>query len=260
MQTVLKVATVLAGVVAMAASATAPTKRRVETTAVVRTTYDQAWDAVIDLFSERNWAIQNMDRDSGLITTDWMSLGSEADTFADCGGSGIASVGETAVRFNVRVKPGETATSVAVNASFRQLRSFDGVSRTVECVSKGTVEALVHDEVDTRSARSQPRRPKTIEATAVAPLPQDPAQPRGFYCASSAATPEAGICTRAKADCARLRDAAVAAIADLGACALVEVAHCFDAGPGDERCAPAVEGCASQRERAGARNDCRETR
>ena len=130
----------------------------------------------------------------------------------------------------------------------------------MECTSKGTVEALVHDEVDARSARSQPKRPTPAEAAAVAPPPSAPAQPRGFYCASSAATPEAGMCTRAKADCARLRDAAVAAIADLGTCALVEVAHCFDAEPGDERCAPAAEGCAAQRERAGARNDCRETR
>lgn len=254
MRTILRVVTVVMSVVALAASATAPKKRHVVTTASVRTTYAHAWEAVIDLFSERNWAILNMERDSGLITTDWMSLGNEAATYADCGSPGLATVRETTVRFNVRVKEIDDATSVAVNASFRQLRTFDGNSLTIDCTSKGTVEALIHDEVEDRSARSKPKRAETKAAEPAPP------QARGYYCASSEATPAVGMCARDKSDCTRARDAAIAVVADLGTCTLVETAQCFEAAPGEERCAPTVEGCAAQRERAGAVNECREAK
>lgn len=251
MQSVPRVMLVIACVVAAAASASAPQSRKVNTTASVTAPYEQTWEAVIDLFSERNWAIQNMDRDSGLITTDWMSLGSEAKTFADCGGSGLATVRETAVRFNVRVKPADDETSVAVNATFRQQRVFDNNSFIVDCTSMGAVEALIHREVEQRSAHATPRPTKPVPAAA------EPARPRGFYCASSPTTPAAGLCTRDKADCARAREAAAGVVADLAECALTETAHCFDAKPGDERCVPSAEACAAQRERLGGSGECR---
>jgi hypothetical protein len=253
-RTKLRVATITMSAVALAASATAPQKRKVTTTASVRTTYAQAWEAVIDLFSERTWAIKNMDRDSGLITTDWMSLGSEAETFADCGSPGLATIQETAVRFNVRIKELDDATSVAVNAAFRQLRTFDGHTSTIECTSKGAVEALIQDEVAARSARSHPKRARAKTAEAETP------QARGFYCASSASTPAAGMCAREKPDCMRARDLALTVVADLETCELVETAQCFDVGPGDQRCAPTVEGCAAQRERTTTENDCHEAK
>lgn len=118
----------------------------------------------------------------------------------------------------------------------------------------GTVEALIHGEVGERSARSRPRRPTPTPAVA------EPARPRGFFCASSEATPSASICTRDKTDCTRAREAAAAVVADLGECALVESARCFEVEAGEERCAPTADGCASQRERAGVEDDCNDVR
>lgn len=81
----LRAAAVLASVVVAAASATAPARHKVETTTTVPASVDQAWEAMIDLFADNNWAIQNLDRSSGLITTDWMSLGRDGDEYADGG-------------------------------------------------------------------------------------------------------------------------------------------------------------------------------
>jgi hypothetical protein len=86
------------------------------------------------------------------------------------------------------------------------------------------------------------------------------AQPRGFFCASSATAVAAGLCARGKADCTRARDAAVAVIADMTECTLVETVQCFDAKLGDLRCSPTMESCAAQRERAAVPGECREER
>ncbi len=243
----IRVATILAMATFAAASATAPKKHDIQTTAKVTATYDQTWTAVIDLFSERQWPIENMAKDSGLITTDWLRLGSEGDRYADCGNKApLADDRETLVRFNVRVKEEDGATSVAVNAALRRIRS----NGTIDCYSTGVVEEIIHSEIEERAPRVR----------SVAPVPTVAAvQPRGFYCASSPSAAAAGICARAKVDCVRARDAALALIADMTECTLVETAQCFSVD-GTERCAPSFEACQAQRQRAGATDDCGEVR
>jgi hypothetical protein len=90
-------------------------------------------------------------------------------------------------------------------------------------------------------------RQERAMAPSSAPPPAPPGfQPvpvlRGFFCASSAASPAAGFCVREKADCQRARDAAIVAVADLDECRLVETAFCHVAG-GLERCAPTMDIC-----------------
>lgn len=77
-------------------------------------------------------------------------------------------------------------------------------------------------------------------ATAVKPVAATAPTQRGHFCAISTTV---GLCARDKADCTAARDAAVAAVADLGECVLVETAHCFDVD-GRERCFPTAEQCA----------------
>ena len=45
------------------------------------------WNAVVDVFSERNIPIKTIDRTSGLIATEQLSVASSTDTggWADCG-------------------------------------------------------------------------------------------------------------------------------------------------------------------------------
>lgn len=243
-----RIMTVLACALAAAASATAPQARQVKTTAVVSGSADAAWDAIIDLFAENNWAITNIERSSGLITTDWMSLGTEAETYADCGGSGIATVEATSVRFNVRVKELDDGASVMVGASFRQRRSFDGKERVVDCVSKGAVEKVVHQAVRARSGQARAKAQKPAQTSV--------SEPRGHFCASSAATPDAGLCTRRKGDCARARDAILAVVPDASECSLTETAWCYVDDDDLEHCFLTAPGCATQATRMAAPEAC----
>lgn len=239
-----RVGVVLVGVVAAAASATAPSTHNVKRSTDVSLDFEATWTAVIDLFADRGWAIDNLDKHSGLITTDWMHLGDDKDVYADCGGAGISSVHGTQIRFNVRVKPAGDSTELTVNTKFRQLRSFDGVASEVECASRGAVEAMVHEQVASRTAS---RPPDSAQKSNKPPAVTEPAAPapRGFYCSSSTATPTAGFCAREKSDCQRARDAALGVVADLEECRLVETAFCF-VSDGNERCAPTPSACADR--------------
>jgi hypothetical protein len=110
------------------------------------------WNAVIDVFGERLWAIDNMEMASGLITTDWMSVGEQdALEYMDCG---IATrygnmpeepiVGDQ-VRFNIVVRDATDGTTVTVNALMRALSDIDASVR--DCVSTGLLEREIHEQV-----------------------------------------------------------------------------------------------------------------
>jgi len=180
MGNLVRLAVVVCAAVAALASASAPKSHTFEKSMRTDGTFDQTWSAVIEVFADRNWAIQNMEKDSGLITTDWMSLGSDS-SFADCGGSGIASVAKREIRFNVLVREEESGARITVNATFRELRTFDNQVAYVDCTSTGNVEQLVHELVETslasRSRRPAPSpkpSPSPVEPEApVAPLPAD---------------------------------------------------------------------------------------
>ncbi|HEY4181103.1 MAG TPA: hypothetical protein VGM90_29870 [Kofleriaceae bacterium] len=69
-----------------------------------------------------------------------------------------------------------------------------------------------------------------------------PAEPRGFYCTTSDASPNDGRCTRDKGDCEQGRDLALASTPDLGECTLVEDATCFST-----QCYPTGDACDAAR-------------
>jgi NlpB/DapX lipoprotein len=164
MHDALRVTVVIGACIAAGASATAPKPHPVNKETVVRADFNGTWTAVIDTFSEHGWAIQNLEKDSGLITTDWMNLSVEqAEQYADCGSAGLAST-QTQIRFNVRVKPDDNQTSVAVNTTFRQQRTASGASNTFDCTSRGGIEAMVHSEVANRAFTAS-RKPKPPAAT-----------------------------------------------------------------------------------------------
>lgn len=233
----LRILTVLASVVFATASATAPAKHNVQKSAKIGHDYDTTWAAVIDVFSDRGWAIANMEKDSGLITTDWMNLGDDESNVADCGSAPLAAFKVTQVRFNVRVKGGDGGSSVTVNTKFRQERKFDSTSQSaiVDCESTGLIEGEIQQAVNTVAIGSAPRKKKA--APVVTPVAATAL--RGWYCANA---PGGGFCLRDKADCVRSRE--IAASPDLGECALSERAFCFG-----ERCAPTAEACDATRAR-----------
>lgn len=258
MATWAKIVLVVVGVVVLAASATAPTTRKVQTSASVPVGYDLAWEALIDLFDERGWSIQGMDKASGLITTDWLSLGSDAEAYADCGSAPLAQTIETAIRFNVRVKGDDDSVDVNVNTAIRTVREFDGRTRKIDCVSTGAVEQMIHQQVQRGGLALESRKKSTKRQAPVIQAPASVPAHRGFYCATSTVSPAAGFCVRAKADCARTRDAAIVAVPDLTECALVETAWCMRIAADDDRCFPAEDVCGAAVVRLGATAECRE--
>ncbi len=51
----------------------------------VGATMGATWDAVIDLFAARNIPIRSIERVSGIIVTDILSVGDDGPRWADCG-------------------------------------------------------------------------------------------------------------------------------------------------------------------------------
>ncbi len=130
--------------------ATAPKPRLIDDTAALSVPYDQVWTGVVETLAELSMPIDNMEKASGLVTTDWMNYrGTTNKEYCDCGGLGLTSERSREGKFNIFVKtdPATGGTTVKVNTMFRQLRSFGDVSSTVDCVSTGTLESELLQKV-----------------------------------------------------------------------------------------------------------------
>ena len=75
----------------------------------------------------------------------------------------------------------------------------------------------------------------TRQQSAATESAPETSMPRGFVCAQSRKQPAADTCAREKRDCDAARDAAIAAVSDLGECSVVETAHCFDNNEREQR-------------------------
>jgi len=99
-------------------------------------TFDRAWNATIDTFEELRLPIDNLERSSGVVTTDWILLDS-AEAYMDCP---EAASRNAEGRFNVFLREVEEGTRVTVNASFR---AEDDTGRRLSCPSDGDYEELI---------------------------------------------------------------------------------------------------------------------
>ena len=140
---------VLAGLFccSLVACASTGTMREFESTATYPgASFGEVWDSVIDIFGDRLWAIDNMERDSGIITTDWM-----LDTnvsYQDCGSAGtFGSDNNHMGRFNIVVREQPTGTSMRVTTTWRVTRNsdLDSSSSLVDCFSTGVLEREIHE-------------------------------------------------------------------------------------------------------------------
>jgi len=190
------VVAVALSVVFAAASATAPKPAgtyKFDRSRSFKAGADDTWTALIDTFADNDWAIGRLEKDSGIITTDWMLLSTgQADEFADCG-STPGSTNRSQVRFNVRVRGAADGSVVVVNTTFRRLRTVMNASDVIDCTSKGVVEALVHEGVSRRVKRADPAKAdKSGRKTVSGSNP--------LFCAVTA--PEVGICYQDEPACA----------------------------------------------------------
>jgi len=137
---------VLAMTVLLTACATAPKVHEFQKTWAVPSTYDQAWSATVQLFAENGWPIATLEKDSGIIVSDWVNLSTQGG-HADCGSAGLAIVQRREAKFNVFIRDGASGPVLTVNTNFRELRSFDNRSFYADCTSTGSLEAQLHSQI-----------------------------------------------------------------------------------------------------------------
>lgn len=132
----------------------APVARQFDRTVTLPpTSFDATWNAVIDLFGDRTWPINTMERDSGIITTDWLLTYDRTYDYMDCGRSTLLQhYADHQVRLNVTVSESKGALSVTVDTAMRAIvrNGYDVAQGTAACASTGLLEREVQDELRQR--------------------------------------------------------------------------------------------------------------
>lgn len=126
-----------------AGCAAAPKARVIQDAFPIEGEYDKVWAAVVETFAELQIPIDNMEKDSGLITTDWIDFsGQTNEDYCDCGSLGINTEVNRTGRFNVFVrKVSEKSCEMRVNTMYEQRFRFgNGPLYKRTCVSTGNLE------------------------------------------------------------------------------------------------------------------------
>ena len=123
--------------------ATPPQSHIFKKTWTVPGTFEETWSATVQLFAEKGWPIATLEKASGIIVSDWVSIGTQSP-YADCGTPGIATIQRREAKFNVFIRKGDSGPSLTVNANFRELRVFDSQSFYQDCTSTGALESELH--------------------------------------------------------------------------------------------------------------------
>ena len=138
--------------------ATAPAPRQIIKAFPIEASFDDAWQAVIESFAEMNLPIANMEKDSGLITTDWeiYPRGKAGNVYCDCGGLGLNMEIERRGRFNVFVRRlTEYSCELKVNCIYNQriqpamAEGSTGLTSR-NCVSTGKLKAVMFEIVESK--------------------------------------------------------------------------------------------------------------
>ena len=128
-----------------------PTPRTIQSSFPIARPFDAVWQATTEVFAELNLPILNVEKASGLITTDWISFRGQSNEagYCDCGQTRFP-LGEVdrQGRFNVYVKRiGEDACELMVNSVFEKVARYQEVVERTACVSTGNLEATMHQRV-----------------------------------------------------------------------------------------------------------------
>ncbi len=98
-------------------------------------TFNEVWDAIIDVIGDRDWEIDELERERGIIATDWMR---DDDLSPDSNHYG---------RLFVVVQESNGDTPVRVTTSWRGTRTFENKRDVVECLSTGVLDEIQYESV-----------------------------------------------------------------------------------------------------------------
>lgn len=141
-----------------------PVARVIEKERVVNKPFDAVWLSTIEWFATHNTPIKNLDKSSGLVSTEYSLSMAEAANYMDCGGTTTSAFGAStrlenhSGNFNVLLKKiDDTHTKVNVNVfygctlntyNYKGLLSTEMVltsSKRINCNSTGVLEKQVLD-------------------------------------------------------------------------------------------------------------------
>jgi hypothetical protein len=128
--------------------------------------FASVWNATLDTLHERGIAIVTIDKQSGILLTEWVNLEDDdevEDRYAECD-PGLSATYGVRTRMDIRVKAGPP-TTLSIKASFAEYRSNTGPRGDDPCESRGRLEREINEEIGRRAARtpppSAPRMPMT---------------------------------------------------------------------------------------------------
>lgn len=139
---------------AAAACVTAPATAPERAATPVSASTGKTWDAVIDVFAERNIPIRNMERASGFIATEPMGVDPrEGEKWADCGGTIGVKFGATGATYNVLVRGDSTHATVRATVRWTTSQANDLMKTTTdrECTTRGVWEQDFESLVKSRA-------------------------------------------------------------------------------------------------------------
>lgn len=106
--------------------------------------YDEAWTAIIETFGDLELPIATLEKDSGLVATDWILLRDPA-RFMDCDGAVRNQEG----RYNVFLKQTTADPEMTITSSYRaEIRSGDDPGASVRCETTERMESDIQRRVE----------------------------------------------------------------------------------------------------------------
>jgi hypothetical protein len=113
----------------------------------VNASMGRTWDAVIDLFAARNIPIRTIERVSGIIVTEQLSVGPERRSWADCGRVANDTMRPNWGSYNVLVRGDSSSSSVKVNARW----TYTGDKQVYDCSTTHLWEQALESDVKSRA-------------------------------------------------------------------------------------------------------------
>jgi hypothetical protein len=129
----------------------------------------ETWDAVIDLFATRNIPIRTIERASGLIGTDPLSVGAEGSAWANCGVQNGRVLGPNRAIYNVLVRGDSNEATVRTTVLWTRVSQ----DQSTECTSTYIWERGLEMEVKERAELLVRRGVRPVAR----PTPAPPGQP-----------------------------------------------------------------------------------
>lgn len=130
----------------------------------------QTWDAVIDFFASRSIPIRTIERASGLIASDALSIGPGATVWASCGVFTNDTLRPNSAIYNVLVRGDSTFSTIRTTVRWTYVEEKENRAR--ECTSTYLWERQMEDEVKSKAEAEASRYVRRVPA-APAGAPED---------------------------------------------------------------------------------------